>query len=65
MKAARRRLRLGREDRDGKGDGSVGSTERVRGTDQVTAIYVRQERRWALCHSDFEGVQTLHSTFIR
>lgn len=43
----------------------VGAIERVSGTDQVTAIYIRNQRRWGLCESDFDGIQRLGSTFIR
>jgi len=43
----------------------VGGTERVAGTDQVTAIYVASQQKWGLCESDFDGVLLLKSTFIR
>jgi len=43
----------------------AGGTERVNGTDQVTAIYLRDQRKWGLCESDFDGALGLRSSFIR
>jgi hypothetical protein len=43
----------------------VGGTEHVAGTDQVTAIYVSDQKKWGLCESDFDGHLALRSTFIR
>ena len=43
----------------------VGGTETVFGTDQVTAIYVADQKKWGLCESDFDGQQALTSSFIR
>jgi hypothetical protein len=43
----------------------VGGVERVSGTGQVTAIYLGDQRIWALCESDFDGALLPRSTFIR
>lgn len=43
----------------------VGSTSTVFGTDQVTAFYVRDQKRWGLCESDFDGQSDLSASFIR
>jgi hypothetical protein len=47
------------------GPTAVGGTEHVAGTDQVTAIYVSDQKKWGLCESDFDGHKALRSTFIR
>lgn len=46
---------------------NTGGSERVRGTDQVTAVYLPAQDRWRLCSSDFDGVQLPNSIhrFIR
>jgi hypothetical protein len=36
---------------------NTGGSEHVRGTDQVTAVYLPAQDRWRLCSSDFDGVQ--------
>jgi hypothetical protein len=36
---------------------NTGGSEHVRGTDQVTAVYLPAQSRWRLCSSDFDGVQ--------
>ena len=43
----------------------VNGTERVNGTDQVTAIYLRDQHKWGLCESDFDGARGLRTSFIR
>jgi hypothetical protein len=47
---------------------ATGQPEHVRGTDQVSAVYLPAQGRWRLCGSDFDGV-TLptgnHGLFIR
>jgi len=47
------------------GSTPVGGTEHVAGTDQVTAIYVPDQKKWGLCESDFNGHLALRSSFIR
>jgi hypothetical protein len=42
-----------------------GGVEHVKGTDQVTAIYVPDQKKWGLCESDFDGQKAFGSTFIR
>jgi len=44
---------------------AVGNTFTVFGTDQVTAFYVRDQKRWGLCESDFDGQSELTASFIR
>jgi hypothetical protein len=46
---------------------NTGRSEHVRGTDQVTAVYLPAQNRWRLCSSDFDGVQLPNSIhrFIR
>jgi hypothetical protein len=43
----------------------LGGTEHVLGIDQVTAIYVAEQKKWGLCESDFNGRKALYSNFIR
>lgn len=43
----------------------VGGTFAVLGTDQVTAIYVSDQKKWGLCESDFDGQLAPSSSFIR
>ena len=44
-----------------------GSTQHVAGTDQVTAFYVADDKRWWLCDSDYDGHSflNLRHSFIR
>jgi hypothetical protein len=42
-----------------------GDKEHVAGVDQVTAIYVPDQKKWGLCESDFIGHLASTSTFIR
>ena len=46
---------------------ATGLPEHVRGTDQVSAVYLPAQSRWRLCGSDFDGVTLPNSThrFIR
>src|SRR6185503_13939457 len=46
---------------------STGLPEHVRGTDQVSAVYLPAQARWRLCGSDFDGVTLANGTqrFIR
>jgi hypothetical protein len=44
-----------------------GAPEHVRGTDQLSAVYLPSQGRWRLCGSDFDGVTLANGTqrFIR
>lgn len=38
----------------------VGDFTEAWGTDHITAMYYREQKRWKLCDSQFEGTHTLH-----
>ena len=60
-----RSLRL--TDNDFPGGTPKGGSEHAFGIDQVTAVYLTSQKKWALCESDFNGANDLgvRSSFIR
>ena len=42
----------------------IGDITEASGTDQLTAFYYRNQRRWRLCDSDFNGTHTLRKVPI-